>query len=229
MSPEEQFGKILALLGENSKGISELKQTMFEIRLAKEEIEAWRPEVDTRVTDLEKAVNHLGERVEKLLTDPVKSTSPTGKLPTPSLAPSRHHRLAEQVWCRVPPIWNLPCSGAMPRPKGHREELHHRSAGFGRVYTFLDPPPITGTMNITKSSSDFILGGGSVPSDWQACALLSVAMLDLPFPKFGGTNPKLWIRNCETFFEVYLVHPRLWIRYSTMHLTGSAALWFQTV
>ena len=64
MSPEEQFGQILALLSENSKGISELKHSMSEIRLAKEEIEAWKPEVNLRVTDLEKAVNHLGDRVE---------------------------------------------------------------------------------------------------------------------------------------------------------------------
>jgi hypothetical protein len=54
-------------------------------------------------------------------------------------------------------------------------------------------------------------------------------MPDLTFPKFDGTNPKLWIKNCETFFDVYEVSPRLWIRYSPMHLTGSAALWYQTV
>lgn len=57
-------------------------------------------------------------------------------------------------------------------------------------------------------------------------------MPDLPFPKFDGidgSNPKLWIKNCETFFDVYEVDPHLWIPYSTMHLSGSAALWFQTV
>jgi len=84
-------------------------------------------------------------------------------------------------------------------------------------------------MNLAKPSLDFMLRGGSVSIDWQARALLSGAMPNSPFPKFDGTNPKLWIRNCETFFEVYLVDPRLWIRYSTMHLTGSAALWYQTV
>lgn len=80
-------------------------------------------------------------------------------------------------------------------------------------------------MNLTKSSSELMNYDGFVPSDWHACALLNAAMPDLPFPKFDGTNPKLWIKNCETFFD----DPHLWIRYSTMHLTGSAALWYQTV
>ena len=174
-------------------------------------------------------MNHLGERVEKLLTDPVKSTSPTGETSNPiagsePLSSTGAASLVSGSAHLVPSLF-----GATPGPKGHCEELHHRSAGFGGVYAFPDPPPVTGTMNLTKSSSDFVLGGGSVPSDWQARALLSAAMPDFPFAKFDGTNPKLWIRNCETFFEVYLVDPRLWIRYSTMHLTGSAALWFQTV
>lgn len=30
----------------------------------------------------------------------------------------------------------------------------------------------------------------------------NLAMPDLSFPKFDGTNPKLWIKNCETFFDV---------------------------
>jgi hypothetical protein len=166
MSPEEQFGKILALLGENSKGITELKQTMSEIRLAKEEIEAWRPEVDTRVTDLEKAVNHLGEWMEKLLTDPVKSTSPTGETSNRIAGSKPSSSTGGASFVSGSAHLEPSLFGATPGPKGHCEELHHRSAEFGMVYTFPDPPPVTGTMNLTKSSSDFILGGGSVPSDW---------------------------------------------------------------
>ena len=49
---EEQFGQILALFSENSKGITDLKLSMSEIQVAKEEIEAWKTEVDHRITDL---------------------------------------------------------------------------------------------------------------------------------------------------------------------------------
>ena len=34
-TPKEQFGQILSLLGENSKGITELKHSMEEMKLAR--------------------------------------------------------------------------------------------------------------------------------------------------------------------------------------------------
>lgn len=67
MTQEEQFGQILTLLSQNSKGISELKSSMNEMTKAKEEIEAWKPEVDNRMAILETAVTNLGEHVEYLI------------------------------------------------------------------------------------------------------------------------------------------------------------------
>jgi hypothetical protein len=49
------------------------------------------------------------------------------------------------------------------------------------------------------------------------------------FHKFDGTNPKLWIKRCETYFDVYHTEPALWVRLASMHLTSSIALWFQTL
>jgi hypothetical protein len=62
-SPEEQFGQILALLGENSKGIQELRTSMVEMRALRTDINTWKPLVDNRVSELENAVMDLGERV----------------------------------------------------------------------------------------------------------------------------------------------------------------------
>jgi len=228
--PEEQFGQILALLGENSKGIAELKSSMLEIRSAKEEIESWKPVVDHRVADLEKAVNQLGDRVEKFFTDKGKLTSSSEEVFDPSShsAPASSTAGAEKAsgsaHLEPPPF------GATSGLKGgHREQIYHRSSEFGVVFTTtLDPTPVTGAMNLSNSprvkyeyNDRAPVGRHSIPSHHPA-------MPDLPFPKFDGTNPKLWIRNCETFYDVYEVSPRLWIRYATMHLTGSAALWYQT-
>ena len=174
-------------------------------------------------------MNHLGDRVEKLFSDQAKSPAMTGEVINPSAHPEPSSSKGGASLVSGSAHLEPSLSGATSGPIGHREEIHHRGARFGVVYTTLDPPLVTGAMNHTKSSSDVLNYDGSVPSDWHARALLSAAMPDLPFPKFDGTNPKLWIKNCETIFEVYLVDPRLWIRYSTMHLTGSAALWFQTV
>lgn len=34
---------------------------------------------------------------------------------------------------------------------------------------------------------------------------------------------------CETYFDIYQIDPGLWVKLAVMRLTGSAALWFQTM
>ena len=45
----------------------------------------------------------------------------------------------------------------------------------------------------------------------------------LTFPRFDGENPRLWIRQCNDYFEMYNVAPRRWIEVSTTHLSEAAA------
>jgi len=52
---------------------------------------------------------------------------------------------------------------------------------------------------------------------------------EVEFHKFDGTNPKLWIKRCETYFDVYQTDPSLWVCLASMRMTCSAALWFQTL
>ncbi|CAD6242180.1 unnamed protein product [Miscanthus lutarioriparius] len=49
------------------------------------------------------------------------------------------------------------------------------------------------------------------------------------FPPFDGSNPKLWLGRCLDYFEMYFVPHRRWIKASTMHLSGTAACWLQSV
>lgn len=37
------------------------------------------------------------------------------------------------------------------------------------------------------------------------------------------------MKRCETYFEIYAVDPRVWVKMATMNLTGSAALWYQAL
>jgi hypothetical protein len=67
-TPEELYGKILALLSANQKGIVELKESMSEMKVAKADLDAWKPTVDLRITGLEQAVHDLGDRVELLFS-----------------------------------------------------------------------------------------------------------------------------------------------------------------
>lgn len=51
----------------------------------------------------------------------------------------------------------------------------------------------------------------------------------MDFPKFDGTNPRLWRDQCENYFEVYAVHHSLKTRFAALNFTGSAALWLQSI
>lgn len=89
VTPEEQFGQILALLGENSKGICELKQSVSEMSFVKAEFDAWKPEVDHRVTELDHAVNYIWEKMEMLFGNQPKHVVFDGGAPIGHSDPDR--------------------------------------------------------------------------------------------------------------------------------------------
>jgi hypothetical protein len=57
----------------------------------------------------------------------------------------------------------------------------------------------------------------------------SHALPQVEFPDFDGSVPKLWIKNCESYFDVYAVPEYVWVKIASMHLTGNAAFWAQSL
>lgn len=51
----------------------------------------------------------------------------------------------------------------------------------------------------------------------------------MQFPQFDSDNPKLWLSCAVSHFEMYFVHPPMWIRVATHYFTHSAARWLQSV
>lgn len=51
----------------------------------------------------------------------------------------------------------------------------------------------------------------------------------MEIPKFDGMNPKLWKKNCESYFDVYAMPSEVWVKMAVMNFTGSAAFWSQSV
>lgn len=43
----------------------------------------------------------------------------------------------------------------------------------------------------------------------QAHAIVTTAMPNLVFSQFDGLDPILWVKRCETFFDVYDIYPCL--------------------
>jgi hypothetical protein len=52
----------------------------------------------------------------------------------------------------------------------------------------------------------------------------------MEFPKFDGSNPRLWRDQCEVYFEVHAVDETMMkTRFASLNFKGSAATWLQTV
>jgi hypothetical protein len=69
----------------------------------------------------------------------------------------------------------------------------------------------------------------SHPAHCGAHSYFGPAMPQLDFPKFNGTNPKLWIKQCDTYFDLYQIPVENWVKLATVNFSGTAAFWMQTV
>lgn len=57
--------------------------------------------------------------------------------------------------------------------------------------------------------------------------LPNTAMPKMIFPKFDGTDPKIWKDNCQSYFELYKLPEGMWITAAHLHFEGNAAKWYQ--
>lgn len=49
----------------------------------------------------------------------------------------------------------------------------------------------------------------------------------LSFPKFDGSQPKIWLDKCTDYFRIYDVQPTMWVTTAALHMEGNAAKWWQ--
>lgn len=100
----------------------------------------------------------------------------------------------------------------------HRVETQHRSVG-ARVVTTLVPPPVKGAnrdLNVTPVPFHGFDSVGSV--SYLLAPSFSHGIPQLEFSRFDGTNPKIWIRRCENFFDVYETPKSHWVKLAAMNL-----------
>lgn len=210
---------------------------MSEMRALRTEINTWKPQVDSRVDELEHAVLNLGEKVEKVLGIFPKPTDPVAALPQdvvtiahpPSTNPSD---ILSSPTLKMPGSAHLEPTlhGAASGSFDHGDPMFHRGAGFGVVYTTTpDPAPVTGAKNSPTTPKQLprslALAGFPHCDPRVPCS----AMPNFTFPSFDGTNPRHWVKSAETYFEVYAVDPSMWVKVASMHFVNSAALWLHTL
>ena len=51
----------------------------------------------------------------------------------------------------------------------------------------------------------------------------------LSFPQFAGENPIIWDPLCEQYFSMFQISPSKFVPMATLHFTGAAAIWLQSV
>ncbi|KAK1686898.1 hypothetical protein QYE76_047746 [Lolium multiflorum] len=104
-------------------------------------------------------------------------------------------------------------------PVGHGSD----SPNPGKGCATHTSPPGGGMNSDSKTSSQFFpSGSGSQDAD----ASTSAPRVELPH--FEGTNPKLWQRRSEEYFQRWNTPRILWVSYSTSQFTGAAATWLES-
>jgi hypothetical protein len=114
---------------------------------------------------------------------------------------------------------------------GHREETANQGTAFAHVLG-------NGECRIPRNqheaspsreragfSNEFTLGRHDRQSREN---LREFRMPKTNFPKFDGSNPKIWEEKAEKYFHMFHVPDEYKVDYATLHFIGTAALWLQT-
>ncbi|CAD6268793.1 unnamed protein product [Miscanthus lutarioriparius] len=212
MKVEDQLSLILSKLDEQSKGISEgnrritdVHASIEDLKAAKDDFERWRPQVDT-----------LCHQIDEL-----KSTTAS-----PAAPPVFSDAVFVFTKTPAPTHQGASSSQAAFGPCGHGVAHCHRRVGSG-VGVTLEPPPVKG-----EPPTPPISPHGHASHHFNSCCghhNFSHNLPQLDFPKFNGSNPKLWIKQCESYFDLYYITPENWVKLGTINFTGTAACWMQTI
>ncbi|XP_062187935.1 uncharacterized protein LOC133891241 [Phragmites australis] len=197
-------------LSEIAKMLAVIQSTLDRNTSAVEALTDWRPQVDSKVNDLQASVEDLRIKVD-LCEGMVKEGVQQKGEPSATA-----HQVATSPEATL-------------GPHGHCFDYSHRDVGRG-VVTTLIPTPVIGAKQFRNTSPlHFGLMDSAKRTKFTTASCLGSVLPRLEFPRFDGLNPKIWIRKCETYFDLYEVPEPLWVRLATMHLDGTAAFWFQSV
>ena len=149
-----------------------------------------KPELENKVSDLHNSIYLLKQKVDLLIHE-LPKLSPAEEGDFGAFA-SAHQGAAAAA-----------AAAGTSMPNGRGDDLSHRSAGAG-VVTTLVPPPVIGAGRFTNLTPIPFKGFDSAES--IQCSSLGSFIPHADFPKFDGSNPKIWVKKCESYFDVYAAH-----------------------
>lgn len=186
------------------------KKQSLEMRVFKEAVESWIPAVEKKVDVLQSTVDMLQTQVAKLSAPP-----PTNSATPSSSSPSG------AAGVRAIDSTGLNGQGAA---NSTREEADG-------VFNTPKPPPGNGTLASQNFSPFHCRVDASAMNSFQSGTSVGLTggVAPMTCPKFDGDNPIMWKVNCESYFDLYGIHPINWVKVATLNFTGNAAFWLQAV
>jgi len=176
-----------------------------------QELSGWKPKVQADVEELQISVRNFCAKVDQITVKQESAASPAYKVyDTENLDLTG----STMVSPSTKPY------GATSGPSGHGDENDHRGLGNG-VVTTLVPTPVTGA----RTSQP--LTPTTFPNMTQF--YLNHALPPAEFPEFDGSCPKLWIKKCNNYFDMYGVPEFRKSRTAYMHFIGNAEFWAQSL
>jgi hypothetical protein len=180
--------------------------------------EAWRPRMESSVEALQSTMDSVRAELSKVEIQwshgaRVEGFSKTGILGACGSAPVGSSATVDHA------------DGSRFGP---RFVSSHRECGFG--------PPVADLHYLVKgtwspnapASFEFPVHHDINSGELDRRGELSRGLGGLPkinFPVFDGSNPKLWQKQCEDYFDMYATEEFVWIKAATMHFHGVAARW----
>jgi hypothetical protein len=81
-------------------------------------------------------------------------------------------------------------------------------------------PPVTGADRFSHLTPVPFCGLDSAYNSMNShVSSYGCAMPQIEFPRFNGSNPKIWLKQCENYFDVYAVMLEYSVKLATMHFT----------
>lgn len=216
--PTDSLATVLAKLEELGQKFDTIDRKTDETNTKLEEIQhqqssvtTWKPELEGKVTDLHNSVYLLQKKVDLFIHESPKS-------PTTEDDPL--------IGVSAPAHLGATAAAGTSGQSGHGNEHQHRSVGAG-VVTTLVPAPVTGANQFSNLSPVPFRGFDSSCFTQRSGPISAGSYVD--FPQFDGSNPKIWVKRCENYFDVYDVSTAYWVKLATMNFGGSAVFWMQSI
>ena len=171
--------------------------------------------MENKVTDLQNSIYDLKKKVDLFIHQ--------------LLNPQKQADEKQNIEVSSPVHLGVAASAGTSGKIVHGNDHQHQSVGAG-VVTILVPPPVTGARHPQNLSPVPFIGFGSkfaTPGSFRATFGNDVPHLE--FPRFDNTNPKIWVKRCETYFDVYEVLEFYRVKLATMNFTGSVDFWMQSI